>query len=133
MLTGDPGTGSTSDPYKMINTAAFAPPKPGSDGNESARYFLHGPDVNNIDLSLSKSFRFVKSMRAEIRLDAFNALNHTQYTGVNSTANFASLTDPTITNLPYDANGNLVRKNGFGAVSGVRQPRTLQLVTRLTF
>ena len=133
VLTGDPGTGSTSDPYKMINTAAFAPPKPGSDGNESARYFLHGPDVNNIDLSLSKSFRFVKSMRAEIRLDAFNALNHTQYTGVNSTANFASLTDPTITNLPYDANGNLVRKNGFGAINGVRQPRTLQLVTRLTF
>ena len=32
----------------------------------------------------------------------FNALNHTQFTGVNATANFASLTDRTITNLPYD-------------------------------
>ena len=39
----------------------------------------------------------------------FNALNHTQFTGVNNTVNFASLTDPTITNLPYNAQGNLVR------------------------
>ncbi len=68
-----------------------------------------------------------------MRLDAFNALNHTKFTGVNSTADFASLTDWTITNLPYDASGNLVRPNGFGTVSGAAPPRTLQLVTRLTF
>ena len=68
-----------------------------------------------------------------MRLDAFNALNHTQFTGVNNTANFASLTDQTITNLPYDASGNLVRNNGFGSINGVAPPRTLQLVTRLTF
>jgi hypothetical protein len=49
------------------------------------------------------------------------------------TVNFASLTDPTITNLPHDANGNLVRPNGFGAIDNVSQPRTLQLVTRITF
>ena len=36
-------------------------------------------------------------------------------------------------NLPYDASGNLVRPNGFGTITGVRAPRTLQLVTRLTF
>ena len=39
----------------------------------------------------------------EVRLDAFNALNHTQFTGVNNTVNFASLTDHTITNLPYNS------------------------------
>ena len=69
----------------------------------------------------------------EIRLDAFNALNHTQFNTVNNTVNFASLTDRTITNLPYDSAGNLVRPNGFGTVNGVAPPRTLQLVTRLTF
>ena len=47
--------------------------------------------------------------------------------------NFASLTDPTITNLPYNAAGQLVNKNGFGTVNGVNIPRTLQLVTRVTF
>jgi hypothetical protein len=38
-----------------------------------------------------------------VRLDAFNALNHTQFTGVSSQAIFASLTDPTLTNLPIDS------------------------------
>jgi hypothetical protein len=69
-----------------------------------------------------------KRARFEVRLDAFNALNHTQFTGVNATANFASLTDRTITNLPFDANGNLIRNNGFGSVNGVASPRRLQLV-----
>ncbi len=50
----------------------------------------------------------------EVRLDAFNALNHTQFTGVNNTVNFASLTDHTITNLPYNSAGQLVNINGFG-------------------
>ena len=63
----------------------------------------------------------------------FNALNHTQFTGVNATANFASLTDQTITNLPYDANGNLTQRNGFGTVNAVAPPRSLQLVMRVTF
>jgi hypothetical protein len=62
-----------------------------------------------------------------------NALNHTQFTGVNATVNFASLTDHTISNLPYNAAGQLVNKNGFGTINGVNIPRTLQLVTRLTF
>ena len=61
--------------------------------------------INNLDLSISKSFPIAKSVRIEIRADAFNALNHTQFTGVNNTANFASLTDHTITNLPYNAAG----------------------------
>ncbi len=132
-LVGDPGRGRSSDPYRQLDTSAFAPPQPGSDGTESARFFLHGPPIDNLDLSVSRSFRFGKAIRLEVRLDAFNALNHTQFTGVNSTANFASLTDWTITNLPYDASGNLVRPNGFGTVSGAAPPRTLQLVTRLTF
>jgi len=75
----------------------------------------------------------------EVRLDAFNALNHTQFLvtaqGLNqaATVNFASLTNPAITNLPYDANGNIIRNNGFGAAAGVAPARQIQLVTRLTF
>ena len=100
---------------------------------ESARYFLHGPPVDNLDLSLSKSFAFGKGIRLEVRRDAFNALNHTQFTGVNSTVSFASLTNWTVTNPAVDASGNVVRNNGFGSINGVRPPRTIQLVTRLTF
>ena len=129
----DIGKGSSSDPYKQLNTACFTAPEPGSVGLESARFFVHGPATNNLDLSLSKVFPIGKTVKFEFRVDAFNALNHTQFTGVNATANFKSLTDPTITNLPYDANGNLVNNNGFGTINGVAAPRTLQFVTRLTF
>jgi hypothetical protein len=133
VLTCDPGRGWSGDPYRQVNTSCFAPPQPGSDGTESARFFVRAPPLNNLDLSLSKNFGFVKGVKFEVRADMFNALNHTQFTGVNSTVNFASLTDRTITNLPYDASGALVRQNGFGTINGVAQPRTLQLVTRLTF
>jgi Carboxypeptidase regulatory-like domain/TonB-dependent Receptor Plug Domain len=133
VLTCDPGSGWSGDPYNQLDTSCFAPPQPGSNGNESARFFVRSPPLNNIDLSLSKNFGVIKAVKFEVRLDVFNALNHTQFTGVNSTANFASLTDRTITNLPYDASGALVRPNGFGAINGVAPPRTLQLVTRVTF
>jgi hypothetical protein len=141
VLTCDPGKGYSSDPYKQFNTACFAPPQPGSVGLESPRYFLHGPPINNLDLSLSKTFP-VKTVKFEFRVDMFNALNHTQFqgnvvnnVGVNRQANFTSLTNPTITNLPTDnATGNLVRPlSGFGAVSGVAPARTFQVVTRVSF
>ena len=93
VLTCDPGKGSSSDPYKQINTSCFAPPQPGSDGTESARFFLHGPPINNVDLSISKVFALKNRVRMEIRADAFNALNHTQWNLVNNTVNFASLTN----------------------------------------
>jgi hypothetical protein len=141
VLTCDTGRGWSGDPYQQIeNPQCFAPAQPGSRGDESARFFLHGPPVNNLDMSLSKRFRIYREMAFELRVDMFNALNHTQFqgtgantTGVNNTINFASLTDRTITNLPHDANGTLVRPNGFGAISGVAPPRTLQVVTRFTF
>ena len=133
VLTCDPGAGWSGDPYKQLNTACFSQPQPGSDGTESARYFVRAPPINNLDLSISKSFVAPHNLRFEIRMDMFNALNHTQFTGVNATANFANLTDKSITNLPYDATGNLVRQTGFGSINGVDRPRSFQLVTRVTF
>jgi hypothetical protein len=128
-LRCDPGKGYSGDPYAQIaNPGCFAPPQPGSDGAESARFFMDSPPINNLDMSISKRFSLPRGMKFEFRADAFNALNHTQFTGVNATANFASLTDATITNLASPTN-----KNGFGAINGVAPPRTLQLVTRFTF
>ena len=133
VVTCDPGSGSSGDPYRQIDISCFAPPQVGSKGDESARFFLNAPPINNLDLSISKTFAMKKGIRLEVRLDAFNALNHTQFTGVNNTVNFASLTDPTITNPVYDSSGAFVRNNGFGSINGVAPPRSLQLVTRLTF
>jgi hypothetical protein len=133
VVTCDPGRGWSGDPYRQLDASCLAPPQPGSNGNESARFFVRNPPINNLDLSLSKIFAVVRTVKFEFRADMFNALNHTQFTGVNNTANFASLTDRTITNLPFDSSGKLVQPNGFGTINGVAPPRTLQLVTRVTF
>jgi hypothetical protein len=133
VVTCDPGGGSSDDPYRQFDTSCFKAPSVGSKGDESARFFAHMPAINNVDLSLSKSFRLYKQMRFEVRADAFNALNHTQFTSVNATANFAGPGSTVITNLPYNAAGELVNKTGFGTINGVAPPRTFQLMTRFTF
>ena len=133
-LTGEKiSKGWSDDPYNQFNVNAFTAPSVGSIGLESPRYTMNNPPINNLDLSLSKSFPFGGRRRFEVRLDAFNALNTPQWSGVNSTLNFASLTDRTITNLPYDSQGNLVNQNGVGTISGVRAARQLQLMGRFQF
>ena len=134
VLTCDPGDGYSGDPYRQFaNTSCFAPPQPGSDGAESARFFVRNPPINNVNLSVSKRVSLVGRSQFEFRVDMFNALNHTQFTAINATANFRSLSDPTITNLPFDANGNLTQRNGFGTISAVAPGRALQIMTRFTF
>jgi hypothetical protein len=133
VIGGDPGSGHSGDPYRQLNASAFTIPSPGSIGLESARNYLIGPGVDNWDLSLQKSFPLGKGRRLQLRVDTFNALNHTQFSGVNSTLNVRSFVDPTPVNLPFDASGKLVNKNGFGTVNGARDPRILQLVARIQF
>jgi hypothetical protein len=133
VIVGSPGSGHSGDPYRQFNTSAFTTPKPGSLGLESGRNYLTRPPLNNLNLSLSKSFRAGGQRRLELRLDAFNALNHTQFNAINNTLSVRSLTDPTPTNLPYDAAGNLVNPFGFGAVTSVRGPRVVQLMARVQF
>jgi carboxypeptidase family protein len=134
VLTCDPGKGYSGDPYRQWDhPECFAPPQPGSRGDESPRYFAREPPLNNFDLSVSKNVPIARTVKFEVRLDIFNVLDKVQFTQVNSTANFASLTNRTITNLAYDAQGNLVQRNGFGTISGVADPRRLQLVARMTF
>ena len=132
-IIGAGGVGYTGDPYRQIDTSAFTIPLPGSIGLESGRNYMRGPGVNNVNLSLQKSVPIGETRRLQVRVDAFNVFNHTQFSGVNTTLNVRSLTDPTPTNLPFDAAGNLVNRNGFGTVSGARDPRILQLVARFQF
>jgi hypothetical protein len=133
VLVGDPGPGWSDDPYAQVNQAAFAPPKTGSIGAESSQFFVRTKPLQNLDLSLSKSFQLAGSAKFEVRLDAFNALNKVNIFGVNNTIQFASLSDPTVTNGVHRPDGTTDLRGGFGAVNNVYPGRTLQLVTRLTF
>ena len=139
-VNGDAGHGTSSDPYAQLNAAAFTPPRPGSRGLESGRNWLVGPGINNFDLSIQKLVRLPGNVRFELRADAFNVFNHTQFgqlgnAGVNATANYTNLSSTVPSNLPYDAAGNFVfaNRNGFGTVNAARDPRIIQLVARLRF
>jgi hypothetical protein len=120
-------------PYNQLNPAAFAAPQPGSIGLESGQRFVTNPGINNWDMSVQKTFGFLEKGRVQIRVDAFNAFNHPQFSAVNSTLNFSSLSNPNPTNLPFDATGKLVNPNGFGTVKTSRDGRTLQTALRIQF
>ena len=70
---------------EWFNIADFVQPAPYTFGN-SGRNFLYGPDYKKIDLTLAKSFSLPKWERAnlQLRADAFNAFNHTNFGNPNS-------------------------------------------------
>jgi hypothetical protein len=133
VINGDPGQGYSDDPYQQFALGIYAPAQVGSIGLESGRNYLNRAPLNNVDLSIEKGFGLGGRRRLAFRVDAFNALNHTQFDAVANNIQFTSLTNLTPVNLPYNAAGELVRTNGFGAVTSVRSPRVLQLLARLQF
>jgi len=101
-----------------LNTAAFSavpvspvsslPIRPGNLG----RGVIRGPGFWNADLSLGKNFKFAEKAQLQIRIDAFNALNHTSLSGFASTD---------ITN------------SSFGRFTNTRGARIAQINARLSF
>lgn len=72
-------TPKTAEYTNYVNPRAFAWPEPGRYGSAARNYsFVRLPWVQTLDLSLFKRFRpFQESRRYfELRLEAFNALNH---------------------------------------------------------
>jgi hypothetical protein len=51
---------------------------------------IRGPGVNNWDISVFKNFRIggEKGVSMQYRLEMYNAFNHTQFSGVDTTAQF---------------------------------------------
>jgi len=129
-LLGNPMTGS-QDPYNRLNAADFALPSVGSIGLESGYDYLTGPGINNWDLSLMKEFSIKERVHIQLRGDAFNVWNHTQFSGINATLNASTLTGA-FTNIA-EVNGSVNNKTGFGSVNGVRDPRILMTMIRIRF
>ena len=75
----------------------------------------------------------------QFRLDIFNAPNQAIVTGRNTTMQLTSPIVGTQTNLPYDANGNLIdarslpKNAGFGVATTYQAPRTMQAQLRFSF
>jgi hypothetical protein len=142
VVNGNPATGDRSL-LQWFNTGVFAPASRGSQGNDSGISYLTLPGANQTDFTLFKNVPFTHNERRYIqfRAEAYNVLNLTQWSGVNTTATFASLSSNVITNLPLGVatgtqNGG---RFGFGAANAVRNVggtaagRVLQLALKVYF
>lgn len=99
-----------SDPnscYRANPTAAINGNVPGT----SPRGAVNGPPTYRVDFTMSKNIRFGENYRLQLRAEAFNVFNHT---------NFRTF----VTN---------VTTAGFGSVTAVRDPRTMQLGIKFNF
>ena len=112
---------------EYFNINAFALQAPGTFGN-SARNVVRGPGINNWDFSLFKDFalpRFARgsgeSPKLQFRAEFFNFLNHTQFSGLNTTF------------VPTQDVAGATSPAPFGSVTSVRAPREIQLALKLVF
>jgi hypothetical protein len=117
-LICDPNQNAPHTFAQWFNTACFANVPAGQNrvGNES-RNVIVGPPTTRFDATLSKNIRFSESRSLQLRWEIFNVFNHTNFTTLN-----LSIATP-----------NNGVGGGFGAVSGVRDPRTMQLGIKFLF
>lgn len=127
-LTGQPIW--IADPHvpggRKLNPAAFSVPTSGQ-GNEP-RNALRGFDFVNADLSLRKRIQVTEHISLQVRLDAYNALNHPNFANPSGfqTANLSSANFGIATSMLYNAFGG-------GSVQSSGAPRSLQLSLRVQF
>ena len=104
---------------QFFDTSVFHLPAVGTIGN-AGRTVIRGPGLNNWDMAVAKSFPLREKLRLQLRMEAYNAFNHTQFTGVNTTAQF---------NPANGQQGNAA----FGQFTSTANPRQVQLAVKLNF
>ncbi|MGH9437565.1 MAG: carboxypeptidase-like regulatory domain-containing protein, partial [Terriglobia bacterium] len=113
-------SGAGPQNYYYFNPNTFGEEAIGQLGN-AGRNVIHGPGINNTDLSLSKRFYIGKSetRSIDIRLDAFNVFNHNQFSNAASSGG-------------SDVVGNFHNPN-FGRILDAANGRIIQLAAKIYF
>ena len=139
-IVGDQGAGCSSNVYKQFKTNAFNGPLTNSDGLESGAGYMRGCFTSVLDLAVARNIPLKGGKNIQLRVDMFNAPNSAIITGRQATANFNNPGDPvTVTNLPYDPDGNLIaarslpRGAGFGVANAYQAARNIQIQVRFSF
>lgn len=81
--------------------------------------FCFAPRIRDLTDTLFKNVPIRETIHLQLRLEAYNAFNHTQFSWIDTTARF-------------DASGNLTNTT-FGQITQSRTPRQVQLALRLSF
>lgn len=97
-----------------FNTNLFPEENPGQLGNAKRRAF-YGPGIENFDLTLQKGLRFADARSLNLRIEAFNAFNHTQFYG------------------PASVDGQVEDTQNFGKIVSAAAPRLVQLAAKFSF
>ena len=82
----------------------------GADGN-TPRDYLRAPGYRDIDLGLSRDFRFERGLGLQLRADATNAFNMVSLNGPNTNLSSSSV----------------------GKITGAATPRLIQIGARVSF
>jgi Carboxypeptidase regulatory-like domain/TonB-dependent Receptor Plug Domain len=117
-----------------IDTSCFAPAAKGSIGNDSGINTIRGPGLNNWDMSMFKKIQYSENANRyiQLRVEVYNVFNHTNWTTLNTAAQFSPA--GVLQNAASPTN-----LNGFGALTAVRaagqpgSPRIIQLAGKLYF
>jgi hypothetical protein len=111
--TGNPNIARGSRTVaKWFNTSAFAITPPNTLGT-APRASFYGPGQNVWDISLMREIPLWEHAAFTFRVDAHNAFNHPQFTGLNTSLSATN--------------------TAFGTVTGAQDSRSLLLVGRLRF
>ena len=103
---------------RNFRTDVFALPALGTFGS-AARSVIRGPGTNNFDIAIFKNFPVHEKVRVQFRAELYNAFNHTQFTGLDTTARF-------------DNTGRQVNTR-MGQFISARDPRQIQFALRVYF
>jgi hypothetical protein len=108
---GQPGL-SLRKRLHWFNQTAFTAPSPASFmvGNEK-RGVVDGPGYNKLDVGIFRNFKVYRSTTFQLRGEAFNVMNHTNWGTVGTTATSST----------------------FGQVTATRDPRILQVAGKFNF
>lgn len=133
----------------LINPAAFTVPAPGTFGN-SARNSLPGPNLAQLDLTLSKRFFLAERTNLEFRGEVYNIFNHANFAnpanlrlgqGLPTGGTFAAgVVPPKASVQPGQPFTTATAGGNFGVVTstvsnqiGIGTNRQIQLSLRLNF
>ena len=96
-----------------FDTTRFSEETLGQIGNAKRRIF-YGPGIVNYDASLQKALHFSDAKSLNVRVEAFNLFNHSQFFG------------------PASVDGQIEDPN-FGSIVSAAAPRLIQIATKFTF
>jgi len=119
VVTGNPVLPKSQRTFsRNFRTEVFELPAKGTIGN-AAKTLIRGPGINNWDVGIYKNFLVREPMRFQFRWEMYNAFNHTQFAGLDTTARF-------------DPAGKQVNSR-FGEFTSARNPRQMQFALRFYF